>query len=340
MRFQLTFVSVVSACVEPSFWGLPDFTDVRDELRDRGFAFVRGANFSSPRAFQDWSSNLALPFDYTSGYNNRTTLSEDAQLVYNTGSEPPEHHVRLHTEMCYSDVFPRYIGFACFNLDLRNQGDRFDGATTLASNGEVERLLAGATVKKFMAHGTRFRMRMYDDEAEDRPPTAGGSWQGSFGTREKAALLRVCAASNRTCTFRGASVDVEHTLPSYLDYHGTPIFRPCLGSLGGWWEQDAFPSTPPAERPFYSSWGNGENFTWDEMQDVEVAAKKSKKRICWQKGDAVIVDNLRVSHGREPYHGVRELGVVLLGRLQLVSDRIMEGMKGDDEKCFEGECYE
>ena len=61
----------------------------------------------------------------------------------------------------------------------------------------------------------------------------------------------------------------------------------------GDWDED--------ERPYHCVWGNGDEISGDEMTQLKDAHDQSTIQLALEKGDVVVLDNWRMSHGRTPY---------------------------------------
>ncbi len=62
-------------------------------------------------------------------------------------------------------------------------------------------------------------------------------------------------------------------------------------------------------------WDNGRTLPEEQLQEMEEAIKSARIFYYdeWQKNDLLILDNLRIVHGRLPFVGERLVGV-LMGR--------------------------
>jgi alpha-ketoglutarate-dependent taurine dioxygenase len=66
------------------------------------------------------------------------------------------------------------------------------------------------------------------------------------------------------------------------------------------------------KHPTGATLGNGESLLADELHQIDIACAARTVHWRWQAGDVMLVDNLQVWHGRNPYEGERETQVALL----------------------------
>eukprot|EP00746_Dinoflagellata_sp_MGD_P136753 gnl/MRDRNA2_/MRDRNA2_70634_c0_seq1.p1 gnl/MRDRNA2_/MRDRNA2_70634_c0~~gnl/MRDRNA2_/MRDRNA2_70634_c0_seq1.p1 ORF type:complete len:275 (+),score=49.31 gnl/MRDRNA2_/MRDRNA2_70634_c0_seq1:3-827(+) len=250
------------------------------------------------------------------------TLDKEASMVYSTGTEPPHQFIRFHNEMIYSNYVPRFIGFGCFKMAIES-----GGATLLVRNAAVEVSLPADIKQRFKSEGMRYRMR-YADQRQNHSDIAktilkvGNYWQVTFGVEDRNEVLKVCTKSERVCTFdENGSLDTFQNVDSYvIDPEGKDgaeqLFFTGIGVVNGRWTEGPLGHLPPEDRSFFGSWGNGDPFTAEEDMAMETALQQHSFKVCWQVGDVVLIDNLRVAHAREPFtDGPRQLGVLLGERL-------------------------
>jgi hypothetical protein len=65
-----------------------------------------------------------------------------------------------------------------------------------------------------------------------------------------------------------------------------------------------------------SYFGDGSEIPMDLLEEIRTAFGKEKVSFEWHRGDILIVDNMLVAHGREPFEGDREIVVVMTDRLE------------------------
>ena len=66
-----------------------------------------------------------------------------------------------------------------------------------------------------------------------------------------------------------------------------------------------------SERPYHCRWGDGQELSFEELQEVRGAYEESTEYIRLNAGDVLVLDNLRMVHGRQPYTGSRLMGLLL-----------------------------
>ena len=68
---------------------------------------------------------------------------------------------------------------------------------------------------------------------------------------------------------------------------------------------------PDNEYPLHSTYGDGEEFEPEFLQQIRDAGWKSAVGIPWNKSDVLILDNMLVQHARLSFQGKRKIVVAL-----------------------------
>ncbi|CAE7474410.1 pkd2 [Symbiodinium natans] len=70
--------------------------------------------------------------------------------------------------------------------------------------------------------------------------------------------------------------------------------------------------------PFHSKFGNGQEFSEDELQALRTATTEAMYETLLKPGDVLVLDNFRWAHGRQPFVGKREHGIAISGHMPRV----------------------
>ena len=84
----------------------------------------------------------------------------------------------------------------------------------------------------------------------------------------------------------------------------------------------------PDDRPVSCGWGDGSEFTTAEVHELRRLYGASAVSVPWERGDILLCDNLRTSHGRAAFEGERSVVAMLGGRLRRCGDRSVELITG------------
>jgi alpha-ketoglutarate-dependent taurine dioxygenase len=228
--------------------------------------------------------------------------------VYSSSHWPADQPMCMHHELSYAATVPRLLAFACVTPPATG------GVTALADAAAVLEELPAELVDRFTRHGWRLT-RHYN-------PFVGTPWQDAF-TPDRSAVERYCRENGLTAVWSGGSGGLDgdsltttQTRPAVLAHPGTG--QPCwfnqIAFLNEWTmepEVRAFlvDEFGPGSLPFNTFSGDGsplDRATVDLINDVY---EKHTVREPWQRGDLVLVDNVRAAHDREAFTGAREIVV-------------------------------
>src|SRR5512143_1063793 len=185
------------------------------------------------------------------------------------------------------------------------------GATPVADAPAVLHALPADLVERFERAGWLL-VRNYNNDI-------GASFKDSFGTDDRHAIERYCHANaikfewqtdGALRTWQRRRAIVKHPLTGQRCWFNQiaflnawtidPEVREYLVELYG---EDGL--------PFNTRFGNGDPIGADIVQAINEVYEANTVREPWQRGDLMLVDNIRTAHGREPFAGAREVVVAM-----------------------------
>ncbi|ANY09293.1 TauD/TfdA family dioxygenase [Pseudonocardia sp. HH130630-07] len=232
----------------------------------------------------------------------RTVLADG---VHSSTPWPARQPMCAHHELSYVLETPATLLFACL------RAPQTGGATPLVDTARVVDELPTGLVDRIERDGWLL-IRNYGEEI-------GASWQQAFGTDDRAEVERYCRANAI-----GTEWNAEGGLRTRQRRHGV-LEHPGTGEKV-FFNQIAFLSEHamdpevreflvevhgPDGLPFTTRFGDGTPVPADVVEAINDAHERHTVREPWQDGDLLVVDNLRVAHGRDPYTGEREVVVAM-----------------------------
>ena len=285
------------------------------EISEKGYTVASLGASASVREMERVALDL-MGVDPSSlgNYNGRggvvRTSIEGTGFVDSAAGAPKELPVQFHNEMAYATEFPKYVTFA-----MVRQAEE-DGTTTLADNVAVQQKLSKQLLEKFQQLGVQY-IRFLHDESERNAADFYNSWQGAFQTASMAdALQKGNNNANFSLLQRYDDRRLRHVLwcPVFHPHptFGTLFFNSVLNRHGSWLDgHSVFGKLPNHERPYHCTWGDGSEFEEEELEEIRKVYEESTEYIRLDPGDVLVLDNLRVVHGRTSYKGSRLLGLLL-----------------------------
>jgi alpha-ketoglutarate-dependent taurine dioxygenase len=275
-------------------------SDFEQKLLEHGALLFRGFDCKSTEDF-DRISNAYSPnrIEYT--YRS-TPRSSVADRIYTTTEYPAQHTIALHNENAYARVWPLQLMFGCLLPSLTN------GATPLADMQQVTASIDQAVVEEFAAKKVMY-VRHYGEDV-DIP------WQTVFQTDNKDDVAKFCLENG----IEYAWLDDDEILQTRQICQGTAL-HPVLGKRVFFNQAHLFHVSNHGEEiaeemisvfgadrlPRNAFFGDGSEIPSYMLEHIREAFNAHSRRFPWQAGDCLLIDNMQVAHGREPYTGPRKV---------------------------------
>ena len=289
--------------VDLAGWVGNNWQAVQADLFKYGAILFRGFKVPDQAAFAQVVKATSVPLmHYMEGATPRTELGEK---IYTSTEYPADQSIALHNELTYVTTWPMKLWFYCL------QPAQQRGETPIADMRNVLRRLDPKIRERFAQKGWML-VRNFG-EGLSLP------WQTSFHLDSKAELEAYC---------RGARIEWEWKDGDRLQ---TRQVRPALAThpVTGdtvWFNHAAFwhvSSLEPqvreamlalfgAENLAYNTcYGDGTPIEDSVIADIRAAYRQETIEFPWQHGDILMLDNMLVAHGRNPYVGPRKVLVAM-----------------------------
>lgn len=278
-----------------------------NQLLDRvGAVLLRGFDISAEIHFQNVVDIMCdNPINYIYRSTPRTELGRG---IYTATEYPPGLPIPLHNENSYQRDWPMVIMFCCLR-----PADSGAGQTPLGDSVKITSRINPNILNLFREKRVAY-IRNYHDDI-DLP------WQTVFQTESKEEVDRYCRAHDITATWMPNGTlrtrQVCHafathpTLGQSIWFNQAHLFHPSAldektrSLLSEMFSEEEFPRNV--------TFGDGSRIDESMLSDIRSAFEEEKVMFSWSKGDILILDNMRVAHGRSPYRGPRRV-LTAMGR--------------------------
>eukprot|EP00930_Biecheleria_cincta_P047472 TRINITY_DN32919_c0_g1_i1.p1 TRINITY_DN32919_c0_g1~~TRINITY_DN32919_c0_g1_i1.p1 ORF type:complete len:412 (-),score=69.49 TRINITY_DN32919_c0_g1_i1:328-1488(-) len=263
------------------------------------------------------------------GANARRPIASN---VFETGA-PGAAHLHYHHEMAYVSKSVRAIAFCCAAA-LPDDGTHRGAMFVSEAQGHTDTIMRTDLGHKLKERGITYIRCLTDrdngesDDPNDEQSGVYNHWQTSFGveTPEEAEAIA-----------RSRGLEVEWGSKRYMKTkYTTSAFEYChqldrnllYGSVADdsvWFDtwpgvkqlptMASFSTATPSQRPLKITFGDGTDFTRQELQTFVRVYDMHGLPLDWCQGDVAVVCNHRWAHGRPAFNLARgeerTLGVVL-----------------------------
>lgn len=302
-------------------WMSAHQADVRDVLDEHGSVLVRGLGLCGPddtsAVFRVMSSDLMLERE---PFGSREVHGHG---LYSSTVWPPNQQMCMHHELSYTVEAPSLMIFSCVTAPTNG------GAIGLADSSAVLETLPSELVDRFESEGWML-VRNYTDDiglpVSDVFGTSGHDeietycranaiefeWQpdGGLRTWQRRSAVTRHPDTGKRCWFNQIAFLNEWTLkPEVRDF------------LVGLYGADGL--------PFTTRFGNGDPVGADVVAVINDSYDTNTLVTPLERGDLLVVDNIRMAHSREPFEGEREVIVSMADPFR-VSEHPMTAFAGAD----------
>ncbi len=286
---------------DPVSWAREHRPWLDQRLVEHGALLLRGFGVDSVERFETLVEAAAgSPLSYTERSSPR---SQVAGNIYTSTDHPPEREIFLHNEQSYNRVFPRKIAFCCL-VEPATQG-----ATPIADSRRVLARLDPAVVRRFAEQGYLY--------VRNFGAGLGLSWQTAFQTDDREAVEEYGRANEieiewldggRLRTSQRRPALARHPVSGELTWFNHAAFFH-VSSLEPDVREQLTATFAERDLPNNTYWGDGTGFEPEVTAALQDAYRHETVRFDWRAGDVLLLDNMLVAHGREPFTGPRKVVV-------------------------------
>ena len=273
-------------------------------LTHYGAVMFRGFGVSSTQEFE--RTVAAVSSNHWVDYREAATpRSHVGGHVFTATDFHPAHRLYLHNENSHVTTWPLRLYFCC--LTPPESG----GETAIADSRRIFSRIDPGIRQAFIDNGWLY-VRTFGYGL-------GLPWTKVFETDSKSALAEYCAKNYMHHEWRPdgglvvryrrwAALKHPDTLEETWFNHGIFYnFRTLAPAL-----QDHFLRVFGEHKmPYNTFCGDGTKVSAETIAVFHAAYDAETVRLPWQRGDVMIVDNMLVAHGREPFKGKRDVFVAM-----------------------------
>jgi alpha-ketoglutarate-dependent taurine dioxygenase len=290
-------------------WLVSNLELVARTLLEEGAVGFRGFSGLSTSDFATVTTWLCgAPVEYKERTTPRHLIDAPAH-VYTSTDYPSDQEIFLHNENAYASHWPAYLCFYC------ERPAEAGGETSLADLEEVESFLSPELTRQVRARGLVHRRTFIDG--------AGVSWQDAFGVTSLEDLQAHCHRAGFALIATGDRLQVE--------YPHAPFARHPRTGKAVWFNHAAFFQADKLdaqvlralqqllgdqELPNRIVYGDGAPLEQSVIAELTRAYRRALVPHAWQANDLIILDNMRIAHGRWPFAGQRRVWVSMANELE------------------------
>ena len=274
-----------------------DLLDAR--LLEHGALLFRGFGVTDVTQFESVVNAISPQrLDYMYRSTPRTAVGD---RIFTASEYPADQEIPLHNENAYQRDWPLKLAFCCVHPAVAG------GQTPIADTRQVTGAIGPELLEKFASRGVKY-VRHY------RPGT-DLSWQTVFQTDERRAVEQFCSVRDigyewldeeTLRTYQVCPADARHPITGErVFFNQAHLFH--VSSMGEEAAQALLDVFGADRLPRHACYGDGAEFTAEELQAVRTAYGRAALSFNWHKGDVLLLDNVQAAHGRRPFAGRRRV---------------------------------
>lgn len=258
----------------------------------RGFT-VREENFSDVV-----KSLCRQPLDYLYQSTPRTKI---ADKVYTATEYPAHYTIPFHNENAYQLDWPMRLLFYC------SQPAQVGGETPIADTVKVTRRIDPSIVELFTKKQVKY-VRNYGSGLDL-------SWKAVFQTENRAEVEKYCIGNKiefewlqNDClrTSQTCQAVAEHPITGqWVWFNQAHLFH--VSSLDERTQRAILSVYKENELPRNAFYGDGSPLDANVLAHIRRAYQAETVVFAWRPHDVMLLDNMLVSHGRNPFKGNRRV---------------------------------
>jgi alpha-ketoglutarate-dependent taurine dioxygenase len=281
-------------------WVRTHLAHLQERLRDHGAVLLRGL----PVDLDLFEQVTELVGGDLLRYTERSTpRSAVTGNIYTSTEYPPAESIPLHNENSYSAGWPARLFFLC------DTAARTGGATPIADSRAVLRRLPAPLRERF-ADGVTYTRAFREG--------LGLTWQEAFQTDDPQVVEDYCARNGQTLAWTDDGLRTRHVRPSVVTepHTGAPVwFNQAnlfhVSSLGDEVSEALLELYPADDLPRNAYFADGTPIPTADLDTIAAVYDEVSYAFPWQSGDIMVLNNMLMAHGRQPFTGSRRVLVAM-----------------------------
>lgn len=306
MNPEVNYPSVVQPMMDDVnvfTWVKNNASLVERHLSTHGALLFRGFNIYSVQAFEYFVQSLQ--YDILTYAERSSPRKEVHKNIYTSTEHPPEEYINMHNEHSYTNHWPLKIIFYC----LQPSEDR--GETPIADSRKVLQYLREETKQKFRSRGVLYVRNIGNG--------IGLPWQEVFQTDDRVVVEEYCSNNdidiqwlseeNLILRFVRPAIRVHPKTNEEVWFNHAFFFNILSLDVS---LQQVLSKDLDRYMPYQTFYGDGSKIEKEVIEEIRSVYEKVKFSFPWKKGDVLVLDNMLMAHGRNPFKGERKILVAMV----------------------------
>lgn len=288
--------------LDPFHWAEKNRELIEDKYKQHGAILFRGFALKTAGDFESFAQAI-----YPNLYGNYGDLPKEktGKKIYKSTPYPDNQMILFHNESSHMSRWPRRQWF--FSQIVAQQG----GATPIVDCREIYKQLPKSIVSEFEAKGLLY-VRNFTKNLDV-------SWQDFFKTDSKDDVEQQCRTNGMEYEwFDEYTLQVRERAPAVISHPLTgeksffnQIQLHHVSCLEPQVRQDLMTMVGIKGMPRNVYYGDGTPIDDAIVQTVIDTYEALALRFQWQAGDVIMLDNMMISHARDPFSGPRKIAVAM-----------------------------
>ncbi|PIA70927.1 hypothetical protein CDO35_06710 [Pseudomonas sediminis] len=274
-----------------------------EALSTTGGVLLRNFKVPTPLDFKRFAASFGMPLGtYEFGSTPRSKVFAG---VYSSTEYPAHQSIPLHNEQSYTRQWPSRIWFHCMTPSQTG------GETPIADSRQVYQAIDPAIREEFIAKGLLY-VRNYSS-ALDLP------WQQVFNTDDRVKVEQYCQSQGidwnwsedgDLSTRQLCQAAVRHPVSQeWVWFNQAHLFH--ISAMEQNLRQTLIDAVGEEQLPRNVYFGDGTPIPDATLDAIRAVYAETCVAFPWQAGDVLMLDNLLVAHGRNPFSGDRKVIVAM-----------------------------
>jgi non-ribosomal peptide synthetase component F/alpha-ketoglutarate-dependent taurine dioxygenase len=280
-----------------------DYLDT--QLFKHGAVLFRGFNVKSTSEFENFAQTICP--NLFAEYGDLPRIGEGGK-VYGSTPYPADKAILFHNESSHLHCFPLKIWFYCVQPAAKG------GETPIVDCRKAYQLLR-PKLREILATKQLMYVRNYTDGLDV-------SWQKFFHTNDKSVVETYCIKNKINFEwYDDNSLITRQIRPALLNHPqtGEPVFfnqiqLHHISYLDTEVRESLLSSFGEQKLPRNVYYGDGNPIEDSVITEINEIYRQCSTSFIWHKQDILMLDNILVAHGRNPYIGSRKI-VVAMGEI-------------------------